>query len=79
MSYNTSKPWHDTKGTCISIDPTNGLVKIDGLPVFKAFATPRGITIQFKDTDKLRSKYRGSALVEIPLRALIDRITESCG
>lgn len=63
-------------GGCITIDPLSGLVRVDGIPMFKAIDGKDGIKLQFKDSDKLRSKYRGSQYIEIPLEALVKKIKE---
>lgn len=65
----------DTTAACVQVDPANGLVRIDGMPVFRVIAIPgNGVVIQFKDSNKERSKYRGSDLVEIPLAQLFEKL-----
>ena len=52
----------------VQIDPISGVVRVDGIPVFRIMAIPgNGIVLQFKDNNKTRSRYRGSEFVEIPI------------
>ena len=78
MSNTKGAPWTDNTGECVNVDPTTGLVRIDGVPVFKVFTVNNTLKLQFKDSDKLRSKYRGTDLIEVSLSCLIDKITKGC-
>lgn len=60
----------DDRGQCVTIDPT-GLVRVDGIPVFRAVASQAGVTLQFKE--RVHHQRR---LVEIPLAVLVDRIVD---
>lgn len=68
------EPVQDNSAKCISIDPVSGLVRVDGIPMFKVIDGKDGIKLQFKDGDKLRSKYRGTQYIEVPLEALVNKI-----
>ena len=63
---------------CINIDPTDGMLRVDGIPCFRVYVKPDGcIMVQFKDKDKLRSSYRGSPFIELSLDCLIEKINNS--
>lgn len=70
-----SGPKIDQSGECFTIDPASGLCRIDGIPVFKIITIqgqmPR---LQFLDDDRMRSKYRATRFVEIPIDVLFDKI-----
>lgn len=69
----------DQTGDCIKIDMASGLVRIDGVPVFKVIsAAGTDIRLQFVDGDRLRSEGRGTRYIEIPLTILIEKITILC-
>jgi hypothetical protein len=68
----------DQNGVCIYINNISGLVRIDGVPVFKIKAAQTGeIVLQFSDLDKYRSIARGTRYIEVPLEMLIDKIKAS--
>lgn len=71
------KPIYDASCSCINIDPASGLVRVDGIPVFKVLAVGNEIRIQFLDGSKLRSQFRGTQLVEVPLSTLVFMLEES--
>jgi len=72
------KPVLDRVGECVSIDPASGLVRIDGFPVFKVVVRSDGIFVQFADNDRMRSNYRGTRFIEVPLECIVDRIRSAC-
>lgn len=69
-----NRAWTDNTGECIKVDPATGLVRVDGVAVFKVFAAGNSLKLQFKDGDKMRSHYRGSDLIEVDLSLLIECI-----
>jgi hypothetical protein len=49
----------------------DGLMKIDGVPMFRKIVRHGVIYIQFCDKDRMRSNCRGTRLVEIKLDILL--------
>ena len=68
----------DTNGECVVVDQITGLVRVDSVPVFKVMSTNNGIYLQFYDGDKMRSEFRGSQYIEVPLTLLIETIKQAC-
>lgn len=65
------------KAECVAVDPASGLVRVDGMPVFRVVALPgNGLVIQFKDSNRARAQGRGTELVEIPLKELFEKLVE---
>jgi hypothetical protein len=58
---------------CIRVT-TGGLVKIDGIPVFRRITRLDGVYLQFLDPNKERSTVRGARLVEVSFEDLIQII-----
>lgn len=52
----------------------DGLMKIDGVPMFRKVIRDGVIFVQFFDKDRMRSSCRGTRLVEIRLDLLIQTI-----
>jgi len=63
----------DPNGDCIQVSHT-GLVRVDGLPVFRTITRLDGVYVQFADSNRQRSEHRGSRFVEIRLDALISKL-----
>lgn len=68
----------DPDGECVAVDQITGLVRVDNVPVFKVMTTNHGIYLQFYDGDKMRSEYRGSQYIEVPLDLLVETIKGAC-
>jgi hypothetical protein len=69
----------DSCGECIRIDNITGMVRVDGVPVFKIRTSDNGeIYLQFADLNKIRSDGRGTRFIEVPIEVLIEKIKESC-
>jgi len=49
----------------------DGLMKLDGVPMFRKVVRDGAIYVQFYDKDRMRSNCRGSRLVEIRLDLLV--------
>lgn len=65
----------DRGGSTVSVRP-DGLVVIDGIPAFRRIVRPDGIVVlQFCDDDRMRSSFRGTRLVEIPVEVLLSVLT----
>lgn len=55
----------------------DGLIRIDGIVLARLVLTPNdGICIQVFDRDRMRSAYRGTRLVTIPLDVLVSKLRE---
>lgn len=63
----------DPDGTKVKILP-DGLVKLDGVILFRAVMHDGKMHLQFIDHDRMRVRCRGSKFVEIPLDILIKRV-----
>jgi hypothetical protein len=63
----------DLTGKTILEDP-DGLVRVDGITVFRKVERDGVMFIQFCDRDRMRAQCRGSKYVEIPLDVLIGKI-----
>lgn len=59
----------DTSGVTIKVE-AGGMVKVDGILVFKTVNRNGIIYVQFCDHDRMRSRGRGSRYVEVPLEVL---------
>jgi len=71
-----SNPKIDSRCECVSIQPVNRLVKVDGIPLCQVVTQPNGeIWLRFKDRHGIRNKLRGCDTVEIPLNGLIGVLT----
>jgi hypothetical protein len=64
----------DLQAKTVRIDPETSLVRVDGIILFKRVLKESGIFLQFKDSDRLRSRRRGTEFVEIPLSAFVDTL-----
>jgi len=52
----------------------DGLVRVDGIGVFKRIERDGVLYIQFADYDRMRITCRGSRFVEVPLSVLVEQI-----
>jgi hypothetical protein len=69
----------DKCGASISVNIMTGLVRIDGMPVFRVISSNDGsIRIQFADNDRMKSRARGTRFIEIPADVLFDKLLKSC-
>lgn len=65
------------KAECVQVDPASGLVRVDGIVVFRAIPLPgNGIVLQFKDSNKARAQGRGTEFIEIPLQEFFEKLVE---
>lgn len=65
----------DQDGACIRVDAMTGLVRIDGVPVFKARIASSGeIILQITDPNKFRVEGRGARYIEVSLSSLVSKI-----
>ena len=64
----------DPQAKTIRIDPNTLLVRVDGIILFRRVLRDSGVILQFKDSDRLRSRRRGTEYVEIPLSAFVDTL-----
>lgn len=60
----------DTTGETIKATDT-GLIRIDGITVFRKVVREGIIYIEFCDNDRMRTKCRGTRFVEVPLSVLL--------
>lgn len=60
----------DTTGEMIKTTDT-GLIRIDGITVFRKVVREGIIYIEFCDNDRMRTKCRGTRFVEVPLSVLL--------
>jgi hypothetical protein len=70
-------PLLDKTGRCVEIDVSNGMVKVDGFPVFRLISTANGAILQFADSSKYRSRSRGTRYIEIPASVLFKKLINS--
>lgn len=63
----------DTTGKMVKISE-DGMIRVDGITVFRRVERDGILYVQFKDYDRMRSKCRGTYLVEIPLNILVEMI-----
>jgi hypothetical protein len=73
MDTNIKGPAIDRTGKKLLIMP-DGLIKLDGVIIFRAVEREGQVCLQFVDHDRLRVQCRGSRYIEIPLEVLIDKI-----
>ena len=74
MDQNPIKPPAiDRTGKKITIT-ADGLVKLDGVIIFRTVEREGAFCLQFVDHDRLRVQCRGSRYIEIPLDVLMDKI-----
>ena len=52
----------------------DGLVRVDGIGVFRRIERDGVLYLQFADYDRMRITCRGSRYVEIPLSVLVEKI-----
>jgi hypothetical protein len=52
----------------------DGMVRVDGIPLFKIRSFNGVAILQFCDKDKWRSSCRKSRFVEVPLNAFFERL-----
>lgn len=72
-------PKVDKIGESVEINVSTGLVRIDGVPVFRVVLDGSdGIRLQFADNDKMRSRFRGTRYIEIPASVLFEKLSISC-
>lgn len=62
----------DPTAAKIRIDPDSQLVRADGVILFKRIFREGQVVLQFKDSDRLRSRNRGTAYIEVPLPAFVE-------
>jgi hypothetical protein len=60
----------DTRAETVKVDPDTSLMRVDGIIICKVVEKCGEIYLQFKDGDRMRSRCRGTAFVEVPLEAL---------
>ena len=58
----------------VKIDPSGGMIRIDGLILCKKVIRNGEIWLQFKDRDAVRSNCRHACLIEISLDELVGMI-----
>lgn len=73
MEPNVGRPKIDRTGKLITLLP-DGLVKLDGVILFRTVERDGKICLQFVDHDRLRVRCRGSRFVEIPIEILIAKV-----
>lgn len=73
MNQNMIKPSLDRTGKKVTITP-DGLVKLDGVIIFRTVERNGAFCLQFVDHDRLRVQCRGSRYIEIPLDVLMNKI-----
>jgi hypothetical protein len=62
----------------VKIDPTTGLVRVDGIIVGRRVLKEDGkVALQFKDGDHIRSNCRGTMFVEICLDDFLYAVMEN--
>ena len=67
----------DSRCQCVSIQPVNGLVRIDGMPLCQIVVQGDGKTwLRFRDRDRIRNRQRGSEYIEIPLSEFVKVLTK---
>jgi len=66
---------HDTTAAKVKIDLVSQLVRVDGIILFKRIFRDGQVWLQFKDSDRLRSRNRGTAYIEVPLLAFVEALT----
>lgn len=73
------EPLVDKTGACIEVNVKTGIVKIDGMIVFRVVSSDvDGVKVQFADTSKWRSRARGTRYIEIPAAVLFKKLINSC-
>lgn len=55
---------------------TDGLVRVDGIAVFKVVVREDKTFIEFFDHDRMRSKCRGTKFVEVEIGAILEAIAK---
>jgi len=63
----------DERGELVKI-ADDGLVKLDGVTMFRKVMRDGKLYLQFRDSDRMRSQLRKTCYVEIPIAVLLDRI-----
>lgn len=66
----------DEKGDLLHIG-SDGLVKLDGVTIFRKISRSGKLFLQFQDRDRMRTRLRKTAYIEIPIDVLIRIITET--
>jgi hypothetical protein len=61
-------------GTSVKVDPSSGMIRIDGLILCKKVIRNGATFLQFKDRDAVRSNCRKACLIEISLSDLVGQI-----
>ena len=61
----------DVSAKTVRVDPNTELVRVDGIILFRRILRDNGVILQFKDSDRLRSRRRGTEYVEIPLESFV--------
>jgi hypothetical protein len=61
----------DANGSTVKVQD-DGLVKIDGITVFRRVVRDGTIYLQFQDRDRMRASCRGTIFVEVPLSAVCE-------
>lgn len=67
----------DTRASKVRIDPDSALVRVDGVILFKRILRDAKVVLQFKDSDRLRSRNRGTAFIEVPLEAFVEALKKT--
>ena len=63
----------DLTGNTIKITE-KGLIRVDGIGVFRRVERAGVIYIEFSDHDRMRSQCRGTKFVEVPLNVLMEKL-----
>jgi len=63
----------DSSGESIKING-DGLVKVDGIGVFRLIVREKTLFVQFCDHDRMRIQCRTTKFVEVPLEVLVAKI-----
>ena len=61
----------------VKIDPSGGMIRIDGMNLCKKVIRNGVIYLQFKDRDAVRSNCRHACLIEISLDELVGMIEQA--
>ena len=64
----------DHTAQTVTID-REGLVRVDGVVVFRLLTRGGILFAQFLDSDRLRSQCRGARYIEVPWDALAEKLT----
>lgn len=59
----------DPKAESVKVDAISHIVRVDGVILCKRVVRNGVVILQFKDGDRMRSRDRGTAFIEVPLKA----------